>query len=527
SRGDHFHIVKFADDTAVVSCITNSNESGYRQEIEHLEGWCRKNNLCINIKKTKEMIVDLRRGRHAHLPLHVGGSAVEVVSSYRRLRRAGLGSSVLTSFYRCVVETVLCSSINVWHGSCSAADRKALQRVVKTAQSCMKAPRVHLPALTANCSPNMAHRCIGSAAQQQKKQADKHRGSTPVYSPGDRVWLSTRDLRLPGGCKKLSPRYISPYRIVSRINDVTYKLAFPPQCRMCPTFHVSLLKPVIPGSFDEALPGATPPSPVWFEGAPTYVVLDSRRRGGVLQYLVDWEGFGPEEHSWVPAADVLDPSLVADFHRHHPSRPAPRPRGRPRLSLGTPSPRCEQSRRGRQPTRPSWVHRGTRGAERTLIGSYSGSWSSRRHTPEVVQRGRPRLGPPARSDSLGVDAVTPVGLPASAPPNSSSWGAPPMTSHPHSPTPPIPRVLIRRSIDCGQLALADRPRFCPLAFPPDVHLIGFLDFSPGELWLLTLALSFGCEYFFSAGDKKYVTQIQVDSHFTSIWHNVVDLLLTM
>ncbi|KAI4876081.1 hypothetical protein NFI96_005743 [Prochilodus magdalenae] len=79
------HIVKFADDTAVVGCITNSDESGYRQEVEHLEGWCRKNNLCINIKKTKEMIVDFRRGRHAHLPLHVGGSAVEVVSSYRYL----------------------------------------------------------------------------------------------------------------------------------------------------------------------------------------------------------------------------------------------------------------------------------------------------------------------------------------------------------------------------------------------------------------------------------------------------------
>ncbi|KAI4892922.1 hypothetical protein NFI96_001303 [Prochilodus magdalenae] len=101
------HIVKFADDMAVVGCITNSDESGYRQEVEHLEGWCRKSNLCINVKKTKEMIMDFRRSRHAPLPLHVGGSAVEVVSSY---------------------------SINVWHGSCSAADSKALQRVVKAAQ---------------------------------------------------------------------------------------------------------------------------------------------------------------------------------------------------------------------------------------------------------------------------------------------------------------------------------------------------------------------------------------------------------
>ncbi|KAI4888731.1 hypothetical protein NFI96_022238, partial [Prochilodus magdalenae] len=77
------HIVKFADDMAVVGCITNSDKSSYRQEVEHLEGWGRKNNLCINVKKMKEMIVDLRGGRHAHLPLHVRGSVMEVLSNYR------------------------------------------------------------------------------------------------------------------------------------------------------------------------------------------------------------------------------------------------------------------------------------------------------------------------------------------------------------------------------------------------------------------------------------------------------------
>ena len=158
-------IVKFADDTAVIGRITNNDESDYRKEVEHLEGWCRDNNLCINVKKTKEMIVDFRRSRHLPPPLHIGGTAVEVVSSYkylgvhisddltwstntsslvrkahqrlyflRRLRRAGLGSSVLTAFYRCAVESILCSCITVWHGSCSVAEKKALQRVVKAAQ---------------------------------------------------------------------------------------------------------------------------------------------------------------------------------------------------------------------------------------------------------------------------------------------------------------------------------------------------------------------------------------------------------
>ncbi|KAI3373073.1 hypothetical protein L3Q82_006342 [Scortum barcoo] len=73
------------DDTAVVGRITNNDESDYRQEVEHLEGWCRQNNLCIKVKKTKEMIVDFRRGRHLPSPLYIGGTAVEVVSSFRHI----------------------------------------------------------------------------------------------------------------------------------------------------------------------------------------------------------------------------------------------------------------------------------------------------------------------------------------------------------------------------------------------------------------------------------------------------------
>ncbi|XP_022537524.2 uncharacterized protein LOC111195211 [Astyanax mexicanus] len=241
------------------------------------------------------------------------------------------------------------------------------------------------------------HRRIEAVLERHKQQADRLRRKTPIYSPGDRVWLSTRDFRLSDGNKKLSVKYIGPFKILKKINEVTYRLDLPSHYRVCPSFHVSLLKPVIPGPLDETSLGSLPPPPVDMEGGPVYAVerlLDSRRRRGALEYLVDWRGYGPEERSWVPAADVLDPLLVEDFHRSHPSRPAPRPRGRPRR--GSPGPR-----RGR---------RGSAGSVRSL-SSVHGS-----------RRGRPRSRAPVHSVpatrpsaqiSTGCEGAVPLSRPLS------------------------------------------------------------------------------------------------------------------
>uniref|UniRef100_A0A672LK54 Chromo domain-containing protein n=1 Tax=Sinocyclocheilus grahami TaxID=75366 RepID=A0A672LK54_SINGR len=166
---------------------------------------------------------------------------------------------------------------------------------------------------------------------EHKAFADARRTSTPTYHPGEQVWLSTRDLRLRLPCKKLSPRYIGPFPIQRQINEVTYELRLPPRYRIHTTFHVSLLKPHSPSA-----PGPTepdePPPPEILDQPSIYLVrdiLDLWRRGGRLEYLIDWDGYGPEECSWVARDDLLDPLLLEDFHHTHPGRPAPRSRGRP------------------------------------------------------------------------------------------------------------------------------------------------------------------------------------------------------
>ncbi|KAK3505767.1 hypothetical protein QTP70_020016, partial [Hemibagrus guttatus] len=180
-----------------------------------------------------------------------------------------------------------------------------------------------------------AHHQLQRVLHRRRRTADLRRSDRPAFQPGQKVWLSTRDIRLRLPCHKLSPRFIGPFTILKQINPVTYKLLLSPGYRIHPTFHVSLLKPHYPSVSPSTEPGggaAEPPLPVLLDDGTAYKVkeiLDSRRRGGRLEYLVDWEGYNPEERSWVARDDILDPNLLEAFHTAHPHRPAPRGRGRP------------------------------------------------------------------------------------------------------------------------------------------------------------------------------------------------------
>ena len=128
-------IIKFADGTMVVGLINNNNETAYREEVRDLA-----------VSKIKELIVDSRKRRIKHPPIHVDRAVVEPVESFkflsvhitnnlswsthaktvvkrarkclfpfRSLKRFGMGPQILKKLYRCTIESIVAGCVTTWY----------------------------------------------------------------------------------------------------------------------------------------------------------------------------------------------------------------------------------------------------------------------------------------------------------------------------------------------------------------------------------------------------------------------------
>uniref|UniRef100_A0AAZ3PEU3 Alkylated DNA repair protein AlkB homologue 8 N-terminal domain-containing protein n=1 Tax=Oncorhynchus tshawytscha TaxID=74940 RepID=A0AAZ3PEU3_ONCTS len=147
------------------STLITDDETAYREEVRGLTMWCQDNNLSLKVINKKEMIVDYRKRRTEHAPILIDEAVKEQVESFkflgihisnkrtcskhtktvvkrarrslfplRRLKRFGMGPQILKRFSSCTIESIVTGCITAWYGNCSASDRMALQRVVRTAQ---------------------------------------------------------------------------------------------------------------------------------------------------------------------------------------------------------------------------------------------------------------------------------------------------------------------------------------------------------------------------------------------------------
>ena len=87
------------------------------------------------------------------------------------------------------------------------------------------------------------------ARDRQKSYADNRRRDLE-FEICDRVFLKISPWKCVlrfGKRDKLSPRYIGPYEIVSKVGPIAYKLKLPPELsRIHDIFHVSMLRKYIP-----------------------------------------------------------------------------------------------------------------------------------------------------------------------------------------------------------------------------------------------------------------------------------------
>ncbi|KAK1804662.1 hypothetical protein P4O66_020657 [Electrophorus voltai] len=145
--------------------ISDNHERAYLEEIKHLENWCQEN-LLLNVSKTKELIVDCSKKQEQHYQrVRINRTTVEKVNSFkylgvhisqdlswslhtnslekkacqrlyhlRCLRDFRLPSKLLWTFYTCTIESILTGNITAWFGNSTKQDRRALQRVVGSAE---------------------------------------------------------------------------------------------------------------------------------------------------------------------------------------------------------------------------------------------------------------------------------------------------------------------------------------------------------------------------------------------------------
>ena len=77
-------LIKFADDSTIQGLISTS-EKQYIDNVNNFTSWCDEHFLLLNIKKTKELIIDFRIMKDPLKQLTIKDEPVEIVSTYKYL----------------------------------------------------------------------------------------------------------------------------------------------------------------------------------------------------------------------------------------------------------------------------------------------------------------------------------------------------------------------------------------------------------------------------------------------------------
>ena len=145
-----------------------------------------------------------------------------------------------------------------------------------------------------------------------------------TFHKDDQVLLEATNLQTTHPKAKLAPWQYGPFKVIWA-SPTNCKLELPPQMKIHPVFHNSLLKP-----YTETIvqgPNLTWPPPEIVGNEEGHYEIEKilqeqpMRNRKSTEYLVHWKGCPDAENSWLPAKELTyAKELLATFKCKHPSK---------------------------------------------------------------------------------------------------------------------------------------------------------------------------------------------------------------
>ena len=160
------------------------------------------------------------------------------------------------------------------------------------------------------------------AARDMRNKGPKEESHT--FHKGDQVLLEATNLQTTHPKAKLAPKRYGPFKVLWA-SPTNCKLQLPPQMKIHPVFHNSLLKPYIETSAHG--PNFARPPPEIVGGEEGHYEIEKilqehpTRNKKSTQYLVKWKGYPDSKNSWLPAKELTHAKeLLAKFKSKHTSK---------------------------------------------------------------------------------------------------------------------------------------------------------------------------------------------------------------